>query len=343
MQLAAAINATGTKAHFKARPLASVAQTPTYRADITMLAAMFAYALERPERENLLRFLRASVATWARPDAIYDIHASQWVAGPRILMLNPQGRIQTKKHRPTIAIAKQFAPHLDALMGEGAQQDVGGQDVGGLNAGAGKDQLGNEKPGDSKLGKGRGGKGRGGKGQGDDSKPGKSQPGKGKLGKSQPHQHPHRHDGAYIRINTVRGAWDAMRKALGLPSGVSGGTKLIRRSMATLGRLRLGEADWVQGRMMLGHIKATTSDIYALPNPAHFGKALAVTEAIITEIEALTPGAFANPAFANPALTNSAPASPAFANPAINTNKPANKPPHTLTAPTPHHLQQTHA
>lgn len=34
------------------------------------------------------------------------------------------------------------------------------------------------------------------------------------------------------------------------------------------------------------------TDIYALPDPSHLGRALAVTEAIIDEIEALAPGAF---------------------------------------------------
>jgi hypothetical protein len=41
---------------------------------------------------------------------------------------------------------------------------------------------------------------------------------------------------------------------------------------------------------MLGHQKASTSDIYALFDPANLGLALAVTEQIIEEIETLTPG-----------------------------------------------------
>lgn len=35
------------------------------------------------------------------------------------------------------------------------------------------------------------------------------------------------------------------------------------------------------------------SDIYALPDPHNLGLALAATEAVIDEIEALAPGAFA--------------------------------------------------
>ena len=96
-------------------------------------AAMFAYCLypdsptpkmrERHirERENLLRYLRAAVATWARPDAIMDISTDpkrrQWISGARVLNLNPDGRRQTRKYRPSIPIAHQFAPHLDATQG----------------------------------------------------------------------------------------------------------------------------------------------------------------------------------------------------------------------------------
>jgi hypothetical protein len=34
------------------------------------------------------------------------------------------------------------------------------------------------------------------------------------------------------------------------------------------------------------------SDVYALPDPANLGRALAVTQGIIDEIEKLAPGAF---------------------------------------------------
>jgi hypothetical protein len=68
--------------------------------------------------------------------------------------------------------------------------------------------------------------------------------------------------------------------------------KLIRRSVMTLARKRLGEEHWAQGRMMAGHVPTTVSDIYALPEPANLGRALAVTQSIIDEIGKLTPGAF---------------------------------------------------
>ncbi len=43
---------------------------------------------------------------------------------------------------------------------------------------------------------------------------------------------------------------------------------------------------------MLGHVQPTTSDIYAVSDPAHLGRALAVTTVLIDKIEALAPGSF---------------------------------------------------
>jgi hypothetical protein len=102
MQLAAAINATpGQKAGFTVVQQKEVSASPQYRADVPTIAAMFNYCL-RPddksvrhwrnpdeinanlvarrveERANLLRYLRAAVATWARPDALYDLRKRQW-------------------------------------------------------------------------------------------------------------------------------------------------------------------------------------------------------------------------------------------------------------------------
>lgn len=98
--------------------------------------------------------------------------------------------------------------------------------------------------------------------------------------------------GQLLPVTTLRHAWDPMRKKLGLPEGREAGPKLIRRSIATIARKRLGEQNWAQGEAMLGHRKASTSDIYALPDPANLGLALSVTEGIIDEIEALCSGAF---------------------------------------------------
>lgn len=236
MQVAAAINATpGERALFKAEQQKAVSRTPDYRADVKTLAAMFDYCLNpkartkkeatyfRGERTSLLRYLRMAVATWARPDAILDVSARQWNGSARVLDMNPPGRRQTKKFRPKLPIAHQFAPWLDEL------------------------------------------------------------------------------EGNWLDITVISQPWTKMARRLGLPAGRESGPKLIRRSMATLARRRMGEANWRQGEMMLGHVKASISDVYAIPDPANLGLALAVTEEIIDEIEALAPGAYRN--FTAPAAT----------------------------------------
>lgn len=240
LQLAAAINSTpGHKASFKPGQPADVAKSPVYRADVETIARMFNYCL-RPaavdithhfqpgrvnnelltlrlkERANLLRYLRAAVATWARPDALYDLTDAQWIPSAGVLDLNPPNRKQTRKFRPLVPIARQFAPHLDDLKG------------------------------------------------------------------------------SWLPVSSIRASWDRMAAKLELPAKGEAGQKLIRRSMATIARKRLGEANWPQGKMMLGHMKASTSDIYALPDPANLGLVLGVTESIIDEIECLAPGAYSS-------------------------------------------------
>jgi hypothetical protein len=90
-----------------------------------------------------------------------------------------------------------------------------------------------------------------------------------------------------------KATWRRMEAKLGLPGQGQSGMKCVRRSVATLARPLIGERDWdSQGKMMLGHRLASTSDIYALPDPAHFGVALAATKAIIDQIDQLAPGSF---------------------------------------------------
>lgn len=235
LQLAAVINkATNNQAQFKAESVKELARSPVYRANIDTLAAMFRFCLypePKPKqrwsakvaagivegRINLLRYLRAAVATWARPDAIYDLKAQgQWHSAAGVLDLNPVGRERTKKRRPTIPVAKQFAPWLDEALG--------------------RDN--------------------------------------------------------YLPVSTIRHGWEAMRLHLRLPGDGEAGEKLIRRSMATICRSIIGEANWVQGEMMLGHHKSSISDIYAIPDPANLGRALAATEQVISDIEKRVPGAF---------------------------------------------------
>ncbi|WP_380873653.1 hypothetical protein ACFB49_42940 [Sphingomonas sp. DBB INV C78] len=101
--------------------------------------------------------------------------------------------------------------------------------------------------------------------------------------------------GFYVSVDSVKQAFESMQEIIGLPREGESGLKLIRRSMAHIARQRLGERDWVEGQIMLGHKKVTTSDTYAAFDPGYLGQALRVTEEIIDEIEKLAPGAFGPP------------------------------------------------
>jgi len=233
--LAAAIRLSGNVPLFKPLRPKDVSTSPLFRADIKMLAAMFRFCTDpkapageewsdkmveriRQHRYPLLQFLRISIATWCRPDAAYDFSTDpkrrQWLPVGPAIALNPHGRRQTRKVRPTVPAPKQIVPLMEATKGK------------------------------------------------------------------------------FVGVANIKRAWLSMCDALGLPGDGEAGTKLIRRSVSTIARRRIGEANWVQGETMLGHRAASTSDIYALPDPAHLGLALAATEAIIDDIEALAPGAF---------------------------------------------------
>jgi integrase len=218
LQLAAAMNWAKQTPLFKPIPLTEVTRSPAYRADIPMLAAMFRYAMESKRRAGLLAFLRLSVATWGRPDAILDASTAperaQWASQARVFNLNPVGRRQTKKRRAQVPVPGCVAEWLDTIKGPVLEQELS------------------------------------------------------------------------------KATWRRMQAELGIPFDGEGGMKVIRRSMMTLARKRLGEEHWIQGRMMAGHIPMTVSDIYALPDPGNLGRALAVTQGIIDEIDKLAPNAF---------------------------------------------------
>lgn len=218
LQLAAAIRLAKQIPAFDTIPLPEVTRSPGFRASIPQLAAMFRYAMATPRRKNLLAFLRLSVATWARPDAVMDASTDprrgQWHSQARAFNLNPVGRRQTRKRRALVPVPECVGEWLDTIHGPVLTEAVS------------------------------------------------------------------------------KSTWRRMEKALGLPGEGSSGMKLIRRSVAHHARPIIGERDWVQGEAMLGHRPSSTSDIYALPDPAHLGVALAATQAIIDEIEALVPGAF---------------------------------------------------
>lgn len=217
VQLAAAMSWARETVVFRPIPLMDLTNLPSYRADVSTLAAMFHYALVSDRRASLLAFLRLGVISWGRPDAIMDasteVRRGPWHSTARVFALNPVGRSQTRKYRATVPVPERVAWWLDET--------------------------------------------------------------KGPL----------------VPRGLSKSTWRRMELALGLPGGQSG-MRLVRRSVATLARKRLGEENWIQGRIMLGHVQPTTSDIYAVSDPAHLGRALAVTAKLIDEIEALAPGAF---------------------------------------------------
>lgn len=238
--LAAAINAAFKRkdslfpADFTAKKPSEVSRTPSYRATVATLAAMFRYCIDpqdatewntvfrmRKDRAQLHRVLQISVATWARPDAAHDVSTNrdrdQWHSNARALNLNPKGRAQTKKHRPIVPIGARMSKLLDGTKG------------------------------------------------------------------------------FYVSVDSVRKAFERMQDALSLPRDRETGLKLIRRSMSHIARARLGERDWIEGQIMLGHRKTSTSDTYAPFEVGYLARALEVTDAIIEEIEALCPGAFGTP------------------------------------------------
>lgn len=140
LQLAAALRHGKVDPQFKVIQPKEVNETPQYRADIATIAKAFDYCLRAEDlpkskkprsdkerhrqiraREQLLRFLRLSIVTLARPDAAHDVSTAparrQWNSERSILALNPAGRRQTKKYRAVVPIARQFAPHLDDCTG----------------------------------------------------------------------------------------------------------------------------------------------------------------------------------------------------------------------------------
>lgn len=123
LQLAAAINACDRRgARFRPMQPQMVNNTPTYRADTATLAKMFAYSLEPKKRRlNLLHFLRLSVLTLGRPDAVLDANTArdkgQWDSAHAIFNLCPKVRRQTKKFRAVVPIAKQGVAWLNSISG----------------------------------------------------------------------------------------------------------------------------------------------------------------------------------------------------------------------------------
>ena len=220
LQLKAALKWAKVDVQFEIGDLVELSASPEFRLDIDGLAKIFRYALANQRRKNLLAYMRLAIATWGRPENILELDLSpglkQWSSHAKALRLNPIGRKQTKKRRPSVPVPDCVADWIDTLP-----------------------------------------------------------------------------QGPVFETELSRKTWERMEESLGLPGDGQSGMKLIRRSISDIARDRLDPSgDWHQGEKMLGHVGFAMSDLYALRRPSHLGKALAVTEAIIAEIEAACPGAF---------------------------------------------------
>jgi integrase len=105
---------------FQPLPRKQVSRPRRSRIDVTELAAMLRYAAEPHKRRGALHpFLIASIATIARPDAVFDISVDpareQWHPESALLDLNPFGRKQEReKHRATVPVTSALETWLIA-------------------------------------------------------------------------------------------------------------------------------------------------------------------------------------------------------------------------------------
>lgn len=65
-------------------------------------------------QRNLLVLTLLCANTLARPTSLFDLRRVQYDAEHQLLHLNPEGRIQTRKHRPTLPVTPTLRPWLEA-------------------------------------------------------------------------------------------------------------------------------------------------------------------------------------------------------------------------------------
>ena len=70
------------------------------------------------ESEHMLMYLMLAFNTMARPEAIFELKKFQIDFDKRLIMLNPPGREQTKKIRPTLPITNTLLPWLKKAKGD---------------------------------------------------------------------------------------------------------------------------------------------------------------------------------------------------------------------------------
>jgi len=79
-----------------------------------IFAAEMASFIDAIQHRNLLLFVMLCANTLARPAALYELRRRQYDDKHQRLRLNPEERIQTKKHRPIVPVTPSLRPWLDA-------------------------------------------------------------------------------------------------------------------------------------------------------------------------------------------------------------------------------------
>ncbi len=77
--------------------------------EIDEVATLF----EGTKNPNLIMFMTLMIATAARPDAIRELTLRQCDVKNRLIALNPEGRAQTTKYRPTVRMPESIVPLIE--------------------------------------------------------------------------------------------------------------------------------------------------------------------------------------------------------------------------------------
>lgn len=113
--LKAAINRSYENHEIAAAPYVRVASSKAQRE--RLLAVPEAAALFNADSpEHLFRFLMLSFNTLSRPEALFELQPFQVDVDRRLVALNPPGRAQTKKHRPTLPVTDTLLPWLSSWL-----------------------------------------------------------------------------------------------------------------------------------------------------------------------------------------------------------------------------------
>lgn len=81
--------------------------------------AEMAALLDATRHPHLQRFMLFMIAAAARPDAIRDLTIGRCDLDSRLIILNPDGRKQTSKFRPTVRMPESIVPLVETLKAKG--------------------------------------------------------------------------------------------------------------------------------------------------------------------------------------------------------------------------------